>query len=149
MTRLVPPIFDHPRLTFFWSALILESHHQTGHTNFWPCSFFTMTTPIFVWNCTRMQKISSISSFLRYSKFYSSETRLATLIFDHAPPKTFQSTFNFCEFVSTYKKWSRFINLLWRNAWFKYPAISVAEIILACISGITLFPNRRFSQGTQ
>ena len=33
--------------------------------------------------------------------------RLATPIFDHIHPKTFRSTFDLCEFVSTYNKKSR------------------------------------------
>ena len=62
-TRLATPIFDHAHLKNLWSAFnfcdhvltckksvyifhlfilqiqpILESHHQTGHTYFWPCS---------------------------------------------------------------------------------------------------------------
>ena len=55
---------------------ILESHYLTGHTNFWPCSptKFSMFTPN-IFNhlliCVKLYlhaKISSISSFLRYSQ---------------------------------------------------------------------------------
>ena len=49
----------------------------------------------------KKKSVNSICSFLRYSKFYSRETRLATLVFDHAPPEISQSTFNICEFVLT------------------------------------------------
>ena len=90
--------------------LILESHHQTGHTHFWPCTFLTMTTHISVWNCASMQKNNLVPSVLSHDIVnFSPETRLATLIFDYDLTKTFQSTFNFCEFVSTYKKWDCFI----------------------------------------
>ena len=92
-----------------------------------------------------MQKtVNSISAFLRYSEFKSPETRLTTAIFDHTQLKIFLSTFNFCEFVSTYKKIGCFINLFWRNGWFNSPAIwfafSQCESILAYISGTKNFP---------
>ena len=63
-------------------------------------------------------------------------TRLATPISDNAQPKNFQSTFDFCEFVSTCKNWDcssicsgEIVNL-------KNPAIWLAENILVNISGI-------------
>ena len=63
----------------------------------WPHLFLTMLTPkifnhllicVKLYQHAKNQLITSV--FLRYSQFYSPETRLATLIFDHAPPKTFQ-----------------------------------------------------------
>ena len=42
--------------------------------------------------------------------------------FLNIPPKTFWSTFNLCEFVSTCKKSGYFINLFWRYGWLKNPA---------------------------
>ena len=53
------------------------------------------------------------------SSISSSRNQVSHTLFDHAPPKTFQSNFNFCKFISTYKKWGCFIDLLWRNVWFK------------------------------
>ena len=59
------------------------------------------------------------------------KTILATPILDHAQPKDFRSTSNFCEFVSIWKKLGYFIGLFWRNSWFKNPVIWLAESILA------------------
>ena len=47
----------------------------------------------------------------------------------------------FCEFVSTCKELGCFINLFWRNGWFKNPEIWLAETILAYISG-TITANK-------
>ena len=68
------------------------------------------------------------------SSISSSRNQVSHSLFDHAPPKTFQSTFNFCKFISTYKKWGCFIDLLWRNVWFKNLATWTAESIPAYIS---------------
>ena len=80
----------------------------------WPHPFLTMINPetfnhllICVKLCQHANKsVNSISSFirLRYNQFQSSETRLATPIFDDAQPKHFWSAFNFCKFVSICKK---------------------------------------------
>ena len=48
------------------------------------------------------------------------------LFFYHAQTKNLWSTFNFCEFVSTNKKWGCFIDFFWRSNWFN-PAIWLAE----------------------
>ena len=84
-----------------------------------------------------MQKVSS---------FQSPVTRLATPNSDHAHHKTFWSTFNLREFVSTCKKSGYFINLFWRYGWLKNPAIWLAENILAHISEQKIFPNMTFVQ---
>ena len=115
----------------------------------------TFSFPGFAPACKKT--LSFISSLLRYGQFLiyspflnflrsSPETKLAKLIFDHALPKTCQSTFNFCEFVSTCKKSGYFIDLFWRYGWLKYPAIWLAENILAHISGTKIFPNTGFLQ---
>ena len=140
-------------------SLSIPSFHSSDTVNFrvpppdWPYPFFD---PAHFWPwphpflgeivpaCKKTSLFYHISSLLRYSTFYSPETRLAMLIFNHAPLKTFQSTFIFCKFVSTNKKWGCFIDLLWRNAWFKNPVIWMAESILAYISGTKFFPNRSF-----
>ena len=169
LTRLATPIFDHPPPKKFYQLLIfvimyqhaknqfIPSFHSSDTVNFrvpppdWPYPFLTLLifdhghTHFWVKLYQHAKKPAcSISSLLRYSTFYSPETRLAMLIFNHAPLKTFQSTFIFCKFVSTNKKWGCFIDLLWRNAWFKNPVIWMAESILAYISGTKFFPNRSF-----
>ena len=52
-----------------------------------------------------MQKISQFHQFfLEIQPILESRDQIGhTLIFDQGKPKTFQSTFNFCEFVSTCK----------------------------------------------
>ena len=65
-----------------------------------------------------MQKIQLIPSLHSSDtvNFRVRKSRLTTPIFDHAKPKNFRPTFNFCEFVSTSKKCGCFIYLLWRNS---------------------------------
>ena len=67
-----------------------------------------------------MQKIQLIPSLHSSDtvNFRVQKSRLTTPIFDHAKPKNFRPTFNFCEFVSARKKCGCFINLFWRNSWF-------------------------------
>ena len=94
--------------------------------------------------------IESTSSFPEFTSAWEKTTLFHLFIFDHAHlknfqssltcvklhqhaknwPKIFQSTFNFCEFVSTCKKWGWFIDLHWRYAWFKNLAIWMTESIL-------------------
>ena len=85
---------------------ILGSHELTGHGHFWPRppknDWIKFSFPELAPACKK--SVNSICSFLRYSQFYSPMTRLATLIFDHAQPKDFRSTFNLCKFVSTCRK---------------------------------------------
>ena len=67
-------------------------------------------------NVTACKKsVNSICSFLRYRQFYSPEIRSNTSLFDYAQPKTFKSTFYFCEFVLTPKTPGCFINIFWKN----------------------------------
>ena len=65
-----------------------------------------------------MQKIQLIPSLHSSDtvNFRVRKSRLTTPIFDHAKPKNFRPTFNFCEFASTRKKCGCFIYLLWRNS---------------------------------
>ena len=54
-------------------------------------------------------------------------------------------------FVSLYyhaKKWACFIDLFWRNSWFKNPAIWLAESIFAYVLG-TRLPKYKICAGTQ
>ena len=116
----------------------------------WQHPFLTMLTPkifnhlLICGNMCPHAKNHSISSFWRYSQFKSSVTRSATPIFDHAQPKKFLLTFDFCELVSKCK----ILRCFWRNGWFKYPAIYLAETTLAeaYISGTRFFPNIGFVQ---
>ena len=95
-----------------------------------------------------MQKksVHSINSLLRYSQFLSPVTRLVTPISDHAQPNIFWSIFNWREFVLTYKKTGRLIDLFWRYGWLKNPVIWLAENILGHVTGTKIFPNIRFVQ---
>ena len=128
---------------------ILESFHQTGHNHFWPRLLQKFSITLCVKSYQHEKKsVNSINPFFRYSQFWSPETKLATTIFNHAQPKTFRSTFNFCEFVSTCKKWGCFIDLFWTNGWFKKLAIWMAESILAYSSGITFFPKKDLCRNT-
>ena len=113
---------------------ILESHHQTGHTHFWPCSLqkFSISFNLCEIIPACKKSVSSISSFLRYSQF---------LTMPHQ--KRFNQLLIFVNLYQYAKNEvvSSFINLLWRNAWFKNSAIWMAESILVHISGTTFFPN--------
>ena len=56
-------------------------------------------------NLYQYAKNESLPSVNSWDTFkFIPKNRLATLIFDHPQPKTFQSTFNSCELVSTCKK---------------------------------------------
>ena len=62
------------------------------------------------------KSVPFISSFLRYSQFYSPVTRLVTPISGHTHPNIFWSTFNLCKFVSTCKK-SGYFNCFVLEIW--------------------------------
>ena len=72
---------------------ILESHHQNGHTHFWPRSFFTMSTPIFVWNCTSMQKNQIHQFFLEIESILESRDQIGHIPFWPCPNKNFSINF--------------------------------------------------------
>ena len=78
-------------------SLPIPSVHFSNTVNFkvpspeGPHPFLTMTTPIFVWNCTSMQKISC---------FYLFFLQIQSIL--ESRDQTGHSTFNFCEFVWTY-----------------------------------------------
>ena len=167
MTRLATPIYDNAHPKHFWSAFnfcdhvstyknsgyllhlfilkiqpILESHHQSGQTHFWTCLFFTMTTPILCEIVPACKKINYFDQFfLEIQSILESRDQIGYNHFWPCPPITFQSIFNFCEFISTYKKWGCFIDLLWRNAWFKTPTIWMIGRILAYISETKFFQD--------
>ena len=162
VTRLATPILDHA-----WScinmhkiSLYIPSVHSSNTVHFWvpwpDCShsFLTMLSPnifIHLLICVKLyqQAKNQLVSLALSQSLLESRYQIGHTFFYHALPKTFQSTFNFCKFVwrwNEIKKWGCFIDLLWRNAWFKNLAIWMAESILAYISGPTFFPNRRFVQ---
>ena len=62
----------------------------------------TFSFPEFV--STHQKSVYEINYFLRFSRFWGSETRVATPITDHAHTNIFQSTFDFHESVSKFKK---------------------------------------------
>ena len=100
----------------------------------------TFSFPEFAPACKKL--VNSINSFLRYSPV----DRLDTPISDHAHPKIFRSTFNLCDFVSTFKISDYFIDLFWIYGWLKNPAILLAGNILAHVSETNIFSNMRFVQ---
>ena len=67
---------------------------KMGLSNFWPCQ---TNNCLLVWICITMRKMSvcSIDSFMRYSQFKSTVTRVATLVFDDTHPNMFLSTLKF------------------------------------------------------
>ena len=118
MTKLAIPIFDH-------------AHPKRFLINFW-----------FLWPRINMQTISLLHQlFLEIQSILESRDQIGHTHFWPCPIKKL-----FNQLVSTCKNWGRFIDLLWRNAWFKNLAIGMAESILACISETTFFPNRRSVQ---
>ena len=95
----------------------------------------------------------SNNSFLRYSQFLGSATRLATPISDQAHPKIFWSAFNLCEIVSACKKTNKQTKKLRYFHWF---VLEIRLIKKSCnlidwgYSGPylwkNLFPNMGFVQ---
>ena len=63
---------------------------------------------------THQKSVYFVDCFLRYTQFWSPETRVALTIFDQAHPIIFESTFNLQESISTRKKSDFFINLFQR-----------------------------------
>ena len=154
MTRLTTPIFDHAQpknfLISFWFLWICINMQKTSSSicsfsdkvNFrvsspdWPHPFLTLHTPkifnnffnFYVYVPACKKSVNSICPFLQYNQFYNTETRLSAPILTKKilKLKNFWPTFNFCEFVSTCKKWGYFINLFCRNSWLKNPAIWLA-----------------------
>ena len=116
--RLATSTFDHAHPKIFNHLLICVKLYQHAKNQLIP-SVHTF----------RVQKLDWAHPFLTLPK-----------------AKNFRSTFNFCEFVSTCKKWGSFISLFWRNSWFKNLAIWMAENTLAYISGTRSFLNRGFVQ---
>ena len=73
----------------------------------------------------------NLREFVPACKSVNSISSLARTILDHDQQKTFQPTFNFCRLLITCKKRDCFIDVYWRNKWFKNPAIWFFESILA------------------
>ena len=130
---------------------ILESHHQTGHIHFWPCSppriFNHLLICVKLYQHANIQLVASVFSWdtvnFRVQRLDWLHSFLAML--HQKLCHQFLIFLNFLK-ISTCKKWGCFIDWLLRNAWFKNPAIWMAESILVYISGTTFFPNRRFVQ---
>ena len=112
----------------------IPSVHSSDKVSFrlpsrdWPHPFFTMPTrkiSNYILVCVNLYHYvppkldNCICSFLRYSQFRVQRTDWPHPYFDHAQPKTFRKTFNFCAFLSKCKKWGCFIDLLLRNNWLK------------------------------
>ena len=105
----------------------------------WPHPFWnTLTSKIFnqlliygnLYQHAKNQLISLVHSRDTVS-FRVQEQDWPLPFLNHAQPESTQSTFNFCKFVSTWKKLGCFINLFWSNSLFKNPAIWLAESISA------------------
>ena len=131
---------------------ILGSYQLNEHAHFWPgppknhWKNFLLS-----WIWTTMQKISSFHQFileiqpiLEWPDWPHSFLATPIIIIRHR--KSFWSTFNLCELVSTFKKSGYFIDLFWRYGWLKRPSSWLAENILVHISGIRIFPNMGFVQ---
>ena len=172
VTRLSTPIFEKcPSKKFFDQLLIFvimyqhaknqcnPSVHSSDRVNFrvwspdWPHPFLTMLT----------QKI--FNQFLICVKLYQHAKNQFTLSLhswnkisfrvqrpDWSHPFLTMHNQTFFDQLSIYKnlfqhaKNEDFIDLFWRNGWFKNPAIWIIESILAYISGKKSFPNRGFVQ---
>ena len=100
---------------------ILGSHELNDDGHFWPrppknhWNSFLLS-----WICTTMQKISSFHQFiLEIQPILESCDQTGHIHSAHAHPKSFWSTFNLCELVSTWKKLGYFIDLFWRYSWLK------------------------------
>ena len=120
MTQKVKAIFDH------------------AHSNTYDWINFQLA-----WICTSTQKISLFHLFIfEIRSILESRDQIGYTPFlsYNVQPKHFWSTFDFCDFVSRCKELHCFIDLLWKNGWFKSPGIWLAETILAYIS------ETRFSQ---
>ena len=98
------------------------TYSQLSPVTIWPHPFLAMSTS------KTFKHLLICKNFYQHPKnqlipsVHSSDTVnfrvhtwLTTPIFDHNQPKNFQSAFNFCEFVSTCKKWSCFIYWFWRK----------------------------------
>ena len=150
------------------NILLHHSQHAKNQLNSWTCSynttdfsaswtkwrhpFLTMPTKktIEITFSSCKKSVHSIYSSLRCSQFrvlwpdwpHPFLPRLATPIFDHAYPKSFWSTFSLCEFASI----RLFHRFLLETQLKKYPAIWLAENILAHTSGTKIFPYWGFVQ---
>ena len=98
--RLAAPISDHAHLQNFQSSLNCINLYQHAK------------------NSQFHQIILEIQSILK-SRNQIDQNPYS----DHSLPKKLRQNFNFCEFVLAFKNWGCFINLFWRNSWFKSPAI--------------------------
>ena len=128
---------------------ILESHHQTCHTHFWPCPPKKFSIFKFAWICKKCknQLIPSVHSWDTIN-FRVQRPNWLHPYFDIAQPKHFPKLLAFI-FISTCKKWGCFIDLFWRNRWFKDLTIWLASSILASISGTGFFTKYRICAENQ
>ena len=121
VTRLAIQIFDHAHLKNFQPPFIL-------------CRFLQLP---------KNQLIPSVHSWDK-ATILESQNQIGHTHFWLGPTKKFWSTFNFCEFVSRYKKWGSLIDLFWRNCWFENPGTWLAASILAYISETRFLTNMGF-----
>ena len=126
---------------------ILGYHELNDHARFWPCPPKNHWNNFLLsWICPTTKKISSFQQFiLEIQPILESRDQTGHIHFWPCQSENVL-TFNLCEFVSTGKKSGYFIDLFWRYAWLKNPAIWLTENILAHISGTRIFPDMIFVQ---
>ena len=95
---------------------ILESHHRSSQTHFWPWWHHSCVK---LYQHAKNQFVPSVLFWDTVS--FMLQRSLSFFTMPHQ--KLFNQFLIYVSFVSTYKKWGCFIDLFWRNAWFKNPAV--------------------------
>ena len=150
-------------LTFLWIYVNMQkislfpSAHFSDTVKFrvvspdWPHPFLTMLTPkifdhlLICMTLCQHAKTQLIPSAHSWDKLnFRVQKPDWPQLYLTMSNQSFQSTINFCKFVSTCKELGCVIDLFWRNGRVKHPAIWLAEAILACISETRFFPNIGF-----
>ena len=133
--KIIESTFIFPEFVTAWKNDFIPSVHFWVPWPDWPYPFLTMPTQkifdqlLILWPRINMQTISLFHQlFLEIQSILESRDQTGHTHFWPCPIKKL-----FSQLVSTCKNWGRFTDLLWRNAWFKNPAIGMAESILACI----------------
>ena len=120
----------------------------------WPHPFLTLSTPIIfnyllIWgNLYQDVKNQLMSSVLTWDIVSFRIQICHTNILIMSNQKVVNQPLTFVIFYLHVKKWGCFINLFWRNSWFKNRAIWLAESSSAYISETRFFPNAVLA-GTQ
>ena len=117
--------------------------HSSDKVNFrvlppdWPHPFLTLLNQK-IFNdlliCVNLCQQAKNLSILEIKSILESRDQIGHTHFWPSQPKTFWSTFNFCEFVSISKELHCFIKFFWRNGWLTNPGIWLAETTLTYIS---------------